>query len=88
MSTPAPARSIAQRIEDALAAAAKENRTPMALVLGKEDYPAFAAWAESAAGMDIGRDSYRGVRVRPNEAIYLSRLMLRTTPGLPNALLL
>lgn len=59
-----------------------------ALVLGKEDYPAFKAWAEDALGLDIERDSYRGVRVRQNSAIYLSRLMLQTKPGLPNALLL
>ena len=88
MTAPGPARSIAQRVDDALAASSRGERTPTALVLGKEDYPAFKAWAQDLLGLDIESDGYRGLPVRANEKIFLSRLMLQTKPGRPNALLL
>ena len=88
MSSPGPARSISKRIDDALTAVAEAGRTPTALVLGKEDYPAFKTWAQDELGLDVEQDPYRGVRVRLNAAIFLSRVMLQTQPGLPNALLL
>lgn len=88
MLAPHPARSIAQRVDDALAMAAANGRTPTVLVLGKEDYPAFKAWAERELRLDIERDSYRRVQVRPNPSIYLSRVMLQTERGLPNAVMI
>ena len=57
-------------------------------MLGKEDYPAFKAWAMETLGLDIEGERYRGVPVRWNEPVYLSRLKLQSKPGVPNALLL
>ena len=58
-----------------MAMAAANGRTPTVLVLGKEDYPAFKAWTERELRLDIERDSYRGVQVRRNPSIYLSRVI-------------
>ena len=87
MRAPRPFQSINQRIEAALAAAAEADRTPVELVLGKEDYPVFEAWARAIHGVDVLEGGYRGLRVRHNPTLFLSRLRLPSKPGSPTALL-
>ena len=83
------AQSIAQRIDRALEIAAETGRTPVAIALGKEDYPAFQAWARGSLGQEVGGgDHYLGLRVRHLSEVFLSRLELKSQPGAPNALLL
>ena len=88
MRAPRPFQTIAERIDEAFAEALSQARAPVELVLGKEDYPAFKAWAMETLGLDIEGERYRGVPVRWNEPVYLSRLKLQSKPGVPNALLL
>jgi hypothetical protein len=83
------ARSIVERVDQALDQAEQSGRQPSVLVLGQEDFPAFQAWAREALDEAIETGStYRGVRIRHNGAIFLSRLELQSKPGAPNALLL
>jgi hypothetical protein len=69
--------------------AIESGRTPVALGLGLEDYPAFKAWAqenlEAEGGVGV---KYRGIPVRHLENVFLSRLELKSQPGSPNALLI
>jgi hypothetical protein len=80
-------QSIAQRVDEALEAAAAAKRTPILLVLGKEDYPLFASWARSVHGLDFEHgDTYGDVPVRLNAPVFLSLLELEAIPGQPNAI--
>jgi hypothetical protein len=42
------ARSIVERVDQALDQAEQSGRQPSVLVLGQEDFPAFQAWARRA----------------------------------------
>jgi hypothetical protein len=87
MRAPGPLQSIAERVDEALQAALESRRTPIALVLGKEDYPAFQAWASARLGLKIDfGDTYRDVPVRLNAPVFLSCLELEAIPGRPNAI--
>ena len=85
MRMPRPFQSIAERIEEALAAATQAQRTPVSLVLGKQDYLDFKAWRSASEG-DAAADSHRGIPVRLNAPVYMSCLELVPSPGLPNAI--
>ncbi len=87
MRAPRPFQSIVERIDEAIQTALDANRNPVALVLGKEDYSAFATWAREVQQWDIDSgDRYRDMPVRLNDLVFLSCLELQPTPGLPNAL--
>jgi hypothetical protein len=89
MQIPPHARTIAERVDQALGQAEETGRKPAILVLGQEDYPAFQQWAREALGEEIEPGStYRGVRIRHNGRVFLSRLELAPKSGAPNALLL
>ncbi|MGC1301014.1 MAG: hypothetical protein WA840_01460 [Caulobacteraceae bacterium] len=80
---------MAERVDRVLEHAAETGRTPAALVLGQEDFPAFQEWARGELGEEIAAGStYRGVPIRHNGSVFLSRLELGAKPGSPNALLL
>jgi hypothetical protein len=50
MQVPPHARTIAERVDQALEQAAETGREPATLVLGQEDYPVFQQWAREALG--------------------------------------
>jgi hypothetical protein len=87
MHAPRPLQSIAERVDEAFQAAIAARRTPILLVLGKEDYPLFANWARAVHGLDFERgDTYADVPVRLNAPVFLSCLELQAIPGKPNAI--
>ncbi|WP_158916538.1 hypothetical protein [Caulobacter sp. S45] len=69
--------------------AEETGRTPIAIALGKDDYPAFKEWAREALGQEFEPGAkFLGVPVRHLENVFLSRVELKSKPGVPNALLL
>ena len=83
--TPHPPYSLRERIERALDAAGRAERTPTAIVIGSDDLPALRELEPELVGELAHGARFRDVRVRVLEGVFMSRIQLASVQGQPNA---